>query len=133
MERYLLTRRDPFKVLLLGLLVFSSATQLATAAVPGSVDALMPHWVHIAFLIDLLFGCAVALFGCYWRDIVTAIFAERYGITIAEWGIGIYGLAVLIELAAKGLITFVLCIAFAYGFELRRRQLTRLVRKLPKK
>ena len=131
MERYLLTRHDPYKVMFLMFLVVSSVTQLLSGAAPNSIDALLPPWFHITFLVTFGAGCLVALVGLYVHNVVTGIFMERYGLTVAIWGLTIYGLAVLVTAPLKGLLVVALCGGIIVGFEVRRRQLSKLIRKLP--
>lgn len=133
MERFLMHRREPFEIIFLIFLILSGTTQLISRAVPGSVAALLPEWVQYLWASLLVIGSATALFGVLWRDVVTGLFAENFGLTLAGAALVIYGAAVAIASPVRGAVAVGLCVSCVIGFHYRQRELRRVIRGLPRK
>lgn len=133
MERFLIHRREPFEVAFLAFLLTSGIAQLLTRVAPGTVDALLPHWFHLMWAITLIVGCASSLYGVLCKNVVSGLFFERWGLSTAGASLAIYGAASLVVLHAKGILTAGICIGITVAFIYRRRELNRVIRKLPRK
>jgi hypothetical protein len=133
MEKFLLHRREPFEVAFLLLLIVSGITQLATQSAPGSIAALMPSWLHVAWLAMMTAGAVVALCGILVKNMVNGLFIESVGLTTAGSSLVVYGFAQLyfggLQAILAASITFAVVIAFAF----RWKELRRVINKLPRR
>jgi asparagine N-glycosylation enzyme membrane subunit Stt3 len=133
MEKFLLHRREPFELAFLLLLIVSGITQLATQAVPGSIAALMPSWLHVAWLAMMTVGAALALWGIIIKNTVNGLFFESVGLMTAGLSLIVYGFAQIffggLQAALPASITFAVVIAFAF----RWKELRRVIKKLPRR
>ncbi|MFE7745369.1 hypothetical protein [Nocardia sp. NPDC057455] len=133
MEKFLLHRREPFELVFLLLLIVSGITQLATRAIPGSIAALMPSWLHVAWLGLMTLGAAAALWGVLIKNMVNGLFIESVGLVTAGMSLVLYGIAQLIfgglNAVLPASITFAVVVAFAF----RWKELRRVIRKLPRR
>lgn len=76
--------RHPFQTYMLALCVVSGVPLLFGVSTAGSAEAILPHWVALAWGGGLSGGAAVALAGSYWprRNYATALTIERIGLTV---------------------------------------------------
>lgn len=133
MDKVLVHRREPFELMFLALLVVSGLTQLATGIVPGSIDALMPSWVHVFWLLLMTAGSAVALGGISMRNIVNGIFLESVGIFTTGVTLMIYAAAQLVFAGTHALIPATITFAVVIAFAARWRELRRVIKMLPRR
>ncbi len=126
-------RREPFEITFLILMIISGSTQLVSRAVPGSLAALLPTWVQYLWGSLLVVGSGAALFGILWRDVVTGLFAENFGLSVATVALIIYGSAVAVASPVRGSIVVALCLACVISFYCRKKELRRVIRGLPRK
>lgn len=132
-ERFLIHRHEPFEVVFLILLIVSGAAQLFTGATPGSLDALLPFWIRIVWVVSMVAGALIALFGITWRDVITGLYAENFGLLVGQLSLALYAGAGLVEIrASNSPVAVPLSIATIVAFHFRRKELKRVIRKLPK-
>ncbi|WP_063023785.1 hypothetical protein [Nocardia niwae] len=133
MEKFLLHRREPFELVFLLLLIVSGITQLVTRAVPGSIAALMPSWLHVAWLGLMTFGAIVALWGIVIKNTINGLFVESVGLVTAAMSLVLYGCAQLIFGGLNAVLPASLTFAVVVAFAFRWKELRRVIRKLPRR
>ncbi|MGY1946559.1 hypothetical protein [Nocardia asiatica] len=133
MEKFLLHRREPFEVAFLLLLIVSGITQLVTRAVPGSIAALMPSWLHVAWLGLMTTGAAIALAGILVKNLVNGLFIESTGLVIAGMSLVLYGCAQLIFGGLNAVLPASITCAVVVAFAFRWKELRRVIRKLQRR
>lgn len=125
-------RREPFEVVILALLFITAVTQLLVKAQPGSIAALIPGWYAIDWSVLTILGTGIALIGIWTPDMVTGLFMERLGINVTSLTLAIYGGAVAVFGKAQGLSALCLIIAGIYAFWMRRNEITKTIKRIPR-
>jgi hypothetical protein len=124
-------RREPFEVVILALLLISATTQILVKQPPQSIAALIPSWYGLDWGVLTIFGTSVALLGIWLPDMVTGLFIERLGVNVTNTSLIVYAGAVLVYGKAQGLTSFGLILAGIAAFWLRRKEITRAIKRLP--
>lgn len=133
MEKFLVHRREPFELAFLVLITISCATQLVKGVAPGSIDAVMPSWLHVSWLVMSMTGSIVALAGIFSRNLVDGIFLESVGVLTVASTLVLYGFAQIIFGGWPALIAASITFALTFAFGYRWRELRRVIRQLPKR
>lgn len=116
--------RNPFEVLILVWAVFTGASLLFGAPVPGSVQALLPRWVVITWYTLLCIGGLVGLVGVWLGDVIASLLVERAGMMfIAPAGL-LYAAALYNVSDSRGIIYGSSVAAFSIGAAVRLVRIT---------
>ena len=110
--------RTPDTVMVLGACAVTATALTVSGFVPGSVLAVAPYWLGLAWSGGLAFAASVALAGVLWREATTGWLLElagRAGLTLTAAG---YVYALLRSVTATGsalIIMLVSAIAVSSG------------------
>lgn len=132
MDILVIKRREPFEIVFLALLLLASSTQLIVGATPGTIAALLPSWLAFTWASLTLVGSAAGLAGTVIPAAVTGIFMERLGLTICAYVMAIYSASILVVGGARGFTASALCAAIAVAFLIRSREISQVIKKLPR-
>jgi hypothetical protein len=87
---------NPFEGWVLVVCVLQGVSVLTGITKPNSIDALLPHGLHVMWAVLLLFGGLAAVGGLYWPgNPVDALLIKRIGLFAAGMGTLAYGFALL--------------------------------------
>lgn len=112
-------RREPFKMFLLTLCVYTGGRQLWLLGRGGSYDTPLPWWAVAVWLVVLAVFGAVALVGTVWPDPITGLLVERWAVgVIALVAVGVSIGTVLVGGVMDGVVTG--GFAVACGVQARR-------------
>lgn len=107
--------RHPAQVFLISLCLLTSLpTLLGQVPAPSSINAVLPHWMRIAWSAYLCVGSLIVLIGMFWSKRVTGMIVEQSGLVAVAGGSFLYALAILITVgfARGGGITVGLLLGF---------------------
>lgn len=62
-----LARRNPDTIFLFGLCLLAGVGQISAGTGPGTVEALVPEWMALGWVVVLIVGAALVLAGTLWR------------------------------------------------------------------
>lgn len=133
MDHLVINRRNPFEIMVLVVLILTCIPQLITGPSPSSVQAVMPGWWHVAWIVGTLLGSAVTLYGIFARRLVDGIYIECSGIPLVAVSLAALGAAQLLFGGTKAIVSAAIVFAIVTAFLARRRELRRLIAALPKK
>jgi hypothetical protein len=113
-------RNYEHEVFLLAASAFLGVAYLFGAPRPGSVQAVLPGWMSIAWALVLLVSGVLGLLGCYWpKRMDVALEIERSALTLQAAGMILFAAAVWSFAGLSGLATGIIVLAWALA-NLRR-------------
>lgn len=134
MDHLMITnRRNPFKIFILAFLTVAVVSNFITGAKPGSAAALMPGWWWTGWLIGVLVGSVVCLYGCFARNLTKGIQLERAAIPLVAVSIAAYSAAAMLYGGASSVTGGCILLGISGAFVARHRELTKILQEIPKK
>lgn len=133
--KHIRRERDPFEVIFSAVFAVSGAVQLVSGAVPGSMAELLPGWYRYVWLAMVTLGSVSVLAGVYWRNRVSGLFIESWGLSAVAISVAFYGSGIMYVTIQSGngasVLAGPLTIALGLAFWWKRVQLRRVIKELP--
>lgn len=125
--------RNPFEVFMLAWAVYVGAALTLGAPPPGSVQALLPHWMVTAWYTLLCIGGLVGLAGVWMGDPIRSLLVERAAMMIICPAGLLYGVVLFVTAGSAAAVAGGITIAFslaALGRLIRISVRLRLIRSV---
>jgi hypothetical protein len=126
-------QKDPFEIVITGVLSTLAAVQLVVGAPPDSLSILLPTWAQAVWFVMIIASGSAVLVGMTWRDLIGGLFIEQVGLSGMAISLITYALAIIVttwfSLGAMLSVTTVMVLGIAYWW--KRVQLRRILKELP--
>ena len=133
--------KDPLAITLCAVFAVSAGFQAITGLTSNAIALLLPYWVRLIWLGMVMLGCIAILVGTFWKQMITGMIIESWGLLMTSFGLFVYGsslfaVAVVSEIPntnSAAVLAGPLTVALSGGFYWKRRQLERILGRLTPK